>query len=249
MLSIVVWRWGTRYNVDYVNRLYSMLSRHLHIKHQLYCITDDPINLNKNIKAIPLWPSTLQRARRLQVFSKNISQYVDSERILHLDIDCIIVNDITPLVERSEPLVMWKAWAKSTSVPYNASIILRNANVLSSVWDDYTKDGHNIELEAKKLGLWTTLCHQARDKHTKEIMHLKYTQLDHTDDDQAVLSLYAQKLNPPVWSENDGIYKFGWNGFANKNELPPNARIVFFNGSIDQNLIDIKYEWIKNNWK
>jgi len=258
-LSVICWRWGTRYGVECVNRLRSMLARHLHIEHRLFCITDDPSGLDYGITAIPIWPANgLGRCRRLRIFDESM-RGIFGDRMLQLDIDCVIVNDITPLVDRQDPFVIWRSvpelkYLRSKSVlkpnpenglgAYNTSMVLMNTGILPGIWPDYLADQAGVEEAAKKAGLWTSLFRTVPGKPTT------VESLKPGDDDQAVISLYARKLDPPTWLERDGIYKVGRRGFADRSKLPDNARIVFFNGSIKGNQPGEQApEWVREHWR
>ena len=242
MLNVVVWRWGTKYSSAQVNTLWQMLSRNLHIEWQLFCITDDATGLRKEICS-RIWPSYgFGRARRLQLYDPVLAERDIGKRILQIDLDCVITGDITPLVNREDPLVIWESvhatrWLTSTSAagvssgvlsenkkpaanPFNASLILMNSGVFPTLWSDYCKDPAEIEKRARKAGHWTAL-----------VTNGQGIMLAPGDDDQAVMTLYAKPLRPPTWGEQDGVYKYR----RLENELPKNARIVFFQGrSIDK---------------
>lgn len=47
-------KWGTRYNAEYVNKLYRGITRHTTKKIDFYCFTDDPTDLQKEINVIKL---------------------------------------------------------------------------------------------------------------------------------------------------------------------------------------------------
>jgi len=255
MLSVVCWRWGTAYGVEYINRLRSMLSRHLDLPHCLYCVTDDPAGLDSGIIPVPIWPANdLGRARRLRIFDESM-RGLFGQRILQLDIDCVITGDITPLVNRSEPFVIWRSvpelWygkgsfhqnSENGKGAYNTSMLLVDTGILPTLWGDYCADPRAVEEKARKAGMWTMLKGTVGGQ-------TKYTQLlAPGDDDQAVISLYARDLNPPTWLECDGVYKVGRRGFSDKSTLPENARIVFFNGSLKENQPG-EFEWIKQHWR
>lgn len=252
-LSVVVWRWGTRYGVEYVNNMRSMLARNLHIPYTLYCITDDPEGLHGDIVPVPIWPSEgLGRARRLRIFDPTASSFL-ADRILQLDIDGVICGDITPLVDREDPLVMWRC-VPETKVKqglcldneedgigaYNTSMLLMDHGTFPTLWEDYLRCPKRIEEEAKNAGMWTLILKSVKGKTTS------ITPLESGDDDQAVISLYAKPLNPPIWTEADGVYKSGRRGFKDQSQLPDGARIVFFNGS--QNELGT-HDWVREHWR
>ena len=41
MITVVCWKWGNLFSSVYVNRLRTALERHLHLEHELVCVTDD----------------------------------------------------------------------------------------------------------------------------------------------------------------------------------------------------------------
>ena len=49
MATILCMKWGKKYGPEYVNRLHSMVSRHLTIPHRFVCLTDDKTGLNAGI--------------------------------------------------------------------------------------------------------------------------------------------------------------------------------------------------------
>jgi hypothetical protein len=70
-----------------------------------------------------------KRFPKLSLFRRDAAQWL-GERVLYLDLDCVIVGSLDPIVARDEPLVLWRnphfgerpQWA-----PYNSSQILLTA--------------------------------------------------------------------------------------------------------------------------
>jgi hypothetical protein len=96
--TIVCLKYGEKYSSDYVNKLYSMVSRHCNYKHKFVCMTEDITNLNSNIQVLPLklyddiqgwWYKTF-------LFEKNNGL---TGTILFLDLDIVIFNSIDKLFE------------------------------------------------------------------------------------------------------------------------------------------------------
>lgn len=271
MLSVVCWRWGTRYGVEFVTRLASMLRRHLHVDYELVCVTDDPAGLDGSVRVVPMPnPRGLGRARRLQMFDPEFERVIaPSGRLLQFDVDCVIVNDITPLVDRREPLVVWKTppgtkYKPSIGQivpnaddpckgPFNTSMVLRDVGTFPTLWADYCASQAKLERDAKLAGLWTIIWTAQKREEDGALLHQGGEYIADGDDDQAVFSLYAKPLNPPQWTEADGVYKWGRRGFADKLSLPGNARIVFFNGSMEnQRIGSARWEpvsWVEAHWR
>ena len=261
MLSVILWRWGRRYSVEFPNRMRRMLARHLRIQHVVYCVTDDPTGLDPEIVPVPMWdPEGLGRARRLRIFDPDVQAALGT-RFLLLDIDGVIVDDLTPLVDRHEPFVLWRsppelryvgnaaggalrANPESKRCAYNTSIVLMDAGIFPTLWADYRRDAAGLERAAQKASVWTSL-YDMPSRTVKRLLP--------GDDDQAIVSLYALPRDPPIWGEADGVYKWGRRGFKDRAALPANARIVFMNGSLDVNLAGYEdaaaYPWIAAHWK
>jgi hypothetical protein len=51
---IVCLKHGTLYSADYVNRLYNMVKRNCTLDYEFVCLTDDPKDINSNVKILPL---------------------------------------------------------------------------------------------------------------------------------------------------------------------------------------------------
>ena len=53
MIHVNCVRWGTKYSIDYVNRLYNMVKRNLPADFTFYCQTDDTNGMDSNIVHLP----------------------------------------------------------------------------------------------------------------------------------------------------------------------------------------------------
>ena len=54
MKNILCVKWGNKFSAGYVNKLYSMVERHLTLPHRFVCLTEDPTGLNEEIETKPL---------------------------------------------------------------------------------------------------------------------------------------------------------------------------------------------------
>lgn len=123
-LCFVAWRWkppiGYRsvFSPDTVYALKAMLDRHYHKPHRLICVTDEPDAL-PGIETIPLWDwgggikSPIGRSypscyRRLRVFAPDAGEMF-GDRLVSIDLDTVIVGDVTPLFDRPEDFVIWNS--------------------------------------------------------------------------------------------------------------------------------------------
>lgn len=167
MIDFVCFKWKpfARYRStflsEHVNVLGRMISRNYGGEHRLTCITDDPVGLDESIRVLPLWddhadvpnPSAPGRGpscyRRLKIFKSDAGQWL-GRRIVQIDIDCIIVGDISPIVDRDEDFIIWGDTNKHTY--YNGSLIVFTAGCRPQIWDDF--DPVKSPEMTKKRGLY-----------------------------------------------------------------------------------------------
>lgn len=164
MIDIVCWKWKplegfrTEFTAYHVNVLYDMIKRNTTIPFRFNCVTDDPEGINPEIRIVPLWdeckdlinPSKRRNKpscyRRLKVFSKD-AQFED--RIISIDLDCVIVGNIDNILSRTEDFICLKGTAKNT--PYNGGLWSLKVGSRPQVWEQFNPDTC-IQL-TKKAGL------------------------------------------------------------------------------------------------
>lgn len=209
MLTVVCWKWrGWRaiYEPRHVHALKRMVEQHLHMPHRFVCITDDADGLE--CETVPLWDSPVEHVRsgypncfvRLGMFSAEARDLLGG-RVLSIDLDCIILNDITPLITDDDLKIM-----KGKASPYNGSLILHRTGTRTWLWEEMSAD------PIKSL--------QAVRRLERKQGRLYY------GSDQSWISYRA--AGEPTWSVEDGVYQYRWLGSL---PIPDNARIVFFAGN------------------
>ncbi len=215
-LTVVCFKWKpnpgyrTKYNAWHVNRLAGMFRHHLHMPFEFACITDDTQGIE--CRTIPLWDDLAavpnphgQREpscyRRLKLFSHEARELV-GERVLWIDLDMVLTGDVTPLLDRSEDVVLLPT--DSPNIPVNGSMVLLTPGAHAEVWDSF--DPEASPKLARKAGCygsdqgWLGYC--LKDK--------------------------AALWSPGPGG--DGIYYFGQHLRSMGGRLPEDARIVSFHG-------------------
>jgi hypothetical protein len=210
------------YGPEHVHRMRSMLARHLRTPHELVCITNQPEGLDPEIRTVPLDERLLLpglRLPKLMVFRPDAGDWLSS-RILLLDLDTVIVDDFTPVVARSEPLVLWRnhnfrggPWPSR----YNSSFLLMDAGAVPEVWDT---------LPAIPAG-------------SRPSWH---------DDQGWISEIMGPGL--PSWKQNeprDGLWKAR---DLPSPELPEGCRAVTFNGPRDPSMPEMqkRFPWLEEHW-
>ena len=239
-LTFVTWKWrGTdsarQFHSAHVNVLAAMLARHYHAPSKLVCLTDDAQGLDSSIEAWPL-PETKadhlgpprQGAsklfpacyRRLWLFSDEAKAL--GRRICLLDIDVIILQDITALLHRKQ--ADFVAWCDPLSFQWNkiaGGFWMLNTGTHPEVWNDF--DPETSPLLAYDAG--------------------------YHGSDQSWLSL---KLYPPkqYLGAKDGIVKLGWLP-KNGRHPDPHIKLVFTTGVRPtwDDTLQAGCRWIRQHWR
>lgn len=229
MLTATCWKWGETFSATHVNVLRAALDRHLHMPHELCCVTDDPRGLDGDIRVVPLpdtYSQTPRCRRRMQIFSRDFAAQI-GRRILSIDLDVVIVDDLTPIVDRSEPLVCWRV---NHAQVFSGSFLLMDAGVLDPLWQAFAANPEGFPRSIQPRGV---------------------------PSDQAMLNAYLRGRDVPYWTESDGFVTFYGDGYERlehlgvgprRRELPVGARIVVL-GSADLAVLgDPRYPWVKRHW-
>ena len=120
--QIVCVKWGTAYGPEYVNRLYAMARRNLTGDLRLYCLTDDPAGIRPEVTCLPLpelgvpHPErTHGKWRKMVLWGREVCGIEGV--VLFIDLDSVIVGDITPYFTHGDPDAVYLArnWARPMS--------------------------------------------------------------------------------------------------------------------------------------
>ena len=232
MIAVTCWRWGPLFGPEYVARLQSMLARNLQLEHRLYCFTDDPAAVPRDVipMPIPVDLAGLPRCRRRMHQYNAAVDVALGRRLLSIDLDVVITGDITPLVARTEPIVMWRVgYAGALS----GSFVLWDAGALDGAWRAFDADRDGYPRRAQPAG---------------------------TGSDQAMLNLWLRESRTPVaeLGERDGFVTWFGRGYERlqhhgmgpgRAALREGARIVVL-GSADKGVLDDGvHPWVREHWR
>jgi len=93
-VACVLWQGdfrGRTYSPEWVHRLRAMVARNLPTPHEFVCLSNVPID---GINVIPLQSDLPGWWSKLELFRHDLGK-----RVLYLDLDTLIVGDLSPLVE------------------------------------------------------------------------------------------------------------------------------------------------------
>lgn len=247
MLTFVVFLWRPRnpyrksFGPDQVNIHRRMIRRHYRLPHRYVLITDNPAGITEpDIEIRALWndladvPNPCGHGnpscyRRLKLFAANAGDWL-GDRIVMMDLDCVILKDITPLFDRQEDFVIWENPTARRHLPpsrqthiYNGGFWMLRTGTRSKVWETF--DPANSPDVTRRAGLFGS--------------------------DQAWL---AHCLGPgeAIWKPADGVRSWKFDVLRNHGGQPPaGTRIVFFHGKPDPWAPEVwyRYDWVRENYR
>ncbi len=150
-LTFVCFKWKPRaeyrskFDHRTVNVLWSMLSRHYTKPFELVCVTDDPVGIVPEVRVVELWddhghiasphgPLYPSCYRRLKMFSLEARTLL-GERMCSIDLDVVIVRDITEMFDLDIDFKIYGDTARDT--PYNGSLIYHWAGARRQLWERF----------------------------------------------------------------------------------------------------------------
>lgn len=237
LLEVVCFLWRppsgyrSQFTPQHVNVLRSMVARHYRAPHRFSVVSDIQSGFDKGIRVIPLWDDhanvrTLHGDRnpscyrRLKLFAPEAEKII-GRRFVCLDIDTVIVRDMSRVWDRKEDIVLWSD--TNPKNPYNGSMILHTAGTRIHVWETFDPiESPKAALAAGYFGsdqAW--LCHSLGPKEAR------WSRQD------GVYSWRVHVRRP------------------HRGALPNGARIVFFHGKQDPWSPEIQagVPWVRENWR
>lgn len=218
MKSVVCWIWGggtRQYTPQHVNVLARMFKRHLAEEHRFVCVTDETKGFDKGVEVFPTPKQAVEVGRfkspegvrfpscyrRLWMFSEGAK--VLGDRLLLIDVDLVLLKDITPVFDLTQDFVGWRPYRDwGAQMRYGGGIYLLTPGTRRHVWEKF--DGQPGINRARAAGF--------------------------RGSDQAWLS-YMLGPKEVHWPKSAGIYSI--RDFPQTPNAPPaDARLVQFNGPV-----------------
>lgn len=228
-LSIVTWLWRKqnkktqKFNEQNVDELYFNFKNNYDYDFNFFCITDKKYKLNENIvqESFPeiFCDTNIYNKgcyKRIALFDSKYGLKF-GERILQLDLDIVIVNNITSFLSIEDPLKIWQAPSIGpVKLVKNPTVMLFNVSHMQWFYNRFINEYDEMIKKAKE----------------------KYAGTDQ--------ALFSEFFNCPVWTHEDGIYSFRDYNEINNDKLPENAKIISFNSAKSWAEKDkLKLKWLK----
>lgn len=165
-ITFVSWRWQppTGYRSTFapetVYALREMIRRHYPHEHRFVCVTDRPQDV-PGIETVLLWPdfatlpSNIGRGypscyRRLKLFAPDAGETF-GPRMVSIDLDMVIVGDLTPLFAGDEDFKIWGESDYATQA-YNGSLWMLRAGTRPQVWTQFNEDSPRLAARSGSKG-------------------------------------------------------------------------------------------------
>lgn len=148
---VICFKWGTKYGADYVNRLYGMVARNLSSDFLLHCFTDDASGIRQDVRChdlpelgcdVPVNVPGMWRKTAIWRADLGGIQGV----ALFVDLDSVIVDDLTPFFEFGDPedVILARNWLKPLSKLGQTTLFRFKVGAQSYLLDDFQKDPQGI---------------------------------------------------------------------------------------------------------
>jgi len=148
-MKIVCLKWGDKFSHEHVNRLYKMVCKRFKEDFTFICHTENPDNIDPNIKIVPL---DLSHNLEVWWWKLTLFQYAAKETTIFFDLDVVIQNDITHLIDYCEEgkLCTIKAYWKPHRIDMkpeapkfdmnlNSSVMIWKGD-LTEIWNTFIED-------------------------------------------------------------------------------------------------------------
>lgn len=153
-IRVLCWLWAqpggrTNYQPWHVRCWADMVRRHLTLPHTLAVVTDVPGDYGdvqmiapprdfEDVR-IPTWGQHMpQCLRRLAMFRPDAAEVFGAERIVSMDLDCVISGSLDPLFSRAEDFVMYRG--TNAARPFNGSMLMLTAGARPQVYECFTPE-------------------------------------------------------------------------------------------------------------
>ena len=245
MLSVICFYWkdparrrGYEFTPEDVRIWDAMIARNLTIPHRRICVTHRPdlIDFMETVKLDETKHVPGTCTVKLMAWRPDIAPIL-GERILSMDIDCVVTGNLDALVDRKEDVVLWRNpnYEKGGRRGfYQGSLQLFNAGARPFLWEDFDPDNTPRWLNRRFGG--------AEQVWISERLNTSFPEP-------------GWEWNEAYWTDADGVYGAGRLMHSGQDkgigtELPENARIVFTPGDRIPSMPSTqeKHPWIREHY-
>jgi hypothetical protein len=218
------------YTLDHVRIMRNMLQRNMKAPYEFVLLTDDPKSAEglEGVRVIRLWDKYRSLGgcyNRLYLFSKDMHDVI-GPRFVHVDLDAVIVRDVTDVFRRRDPFAIHRYQPLHPGRPdniqqgYNGGMIMMDAGAREEVWARFNQDPDKALAVLEK------------ERGARRVVGTDQAWIRH------VLGKGETTLGP-----EHGIYEYR----DVKDVLPADAKMVFFAGKRDPSIC--RSGWVKKCYR
>jgi hypothetical protein len=245
MIKIFCLYFEGKYTPDYIEKLYHGLKRNCSVPFEFICYSDTDVVADRVIP-LPKESVIQQHWHKLSFFDQ---QFTEEGDIIVMDIDQVIVSDVTEMiawpVEDNELVSYQKWWTRSKQgLPINGGWYKFKAGSLQYVHDKYMTDPH----------LWQLHYYNNGTVHYKYFGEQNFVYDTCVENDCKITTMqgdWVAKYDKDIGlnaSYNTMYYEnFGHDFMIMGEEVNENIKIVHF-ANFDNTIHEHPDEWIKDHW-
>ena len=130
-LSIIVWRWGKKYDGFYVDRLKAGVARNLKQEYRFGVFAPEAED-----EYLTKMPGCFCRLRMFDPAWQE--KHGLTGRIVCMDLDSVVTGPLDDLFDRPEKFVILAGANSANPCPYNGSLVMLRAGTRPDVWRDFS---------------------------------------------------------------------------------------------------------------
>lgn len=206
--TVLCMKWGQKYGPEYVNRLYSMVSRNLTLPFRFVCLTDNSEGLADGIETLPLPSLNIDTQgpergwNKIATFVKPLHDITGN--VLFLDLDVVIVDNIDCFFQAEGEFLIIRDFIRRDGTG-NSSVYRFEANAFPDILQYFRENFSKM-----------------RQVHRNEQEFLSHYMMEH----------HSIGYWPKEWCRSfkkDCVQK-GIRQFFKVPEIPAGAKIIIFHG-------------------
>lgn len=240
MINVVCLKWGSKYSVDYVNRLYGMVERNLKEDFCFYCMTENAEGIRAEVNILPL-PDLGLKGWWYKLYLFNEDFYGLTGDVLFLDLDVVITGSLDGLVNYQRDKFCISPDEKNGD--YNSSVMRFKLGSRPYVWNAFWDQREVIVAKMHGDQDWVEhVCLEAEIFPKPYVVSFKY-------DCQSRAKFGGGSIGR--W-----LRRKGWFKPKKQSVVPEGTSIVLFHGKPDpEDVMDESYDkyrfspWVKDYWK
>lgn len=156
--TVLCMKWGSKYGPEYVNRLYAMVRRHLRGAFDFVCLTDNGEGIRPEVRCLPIPELALPAGipergwKKLTTFAADLHGLQGTA--LFLDIDIVIVDDITPFFEQPGEFLIIHDWKRPWRITGNSSVYRFEIGAHADVLERFRAEHESIRARLRNEQAW-----------------------------------------------------------------------------------------------